>query len=580
MQVTAAPTAAAPRGGLADRVEGHRISVGQAALDCAFLALVTVLSFLVYFRHLGFYYDDYSLLARMRASGDDSLLGLYDAVRPALGQRPIAAFMFASLCWLFGLDPTGYHVVNSGLIVAVAVILYLVLRELRLPRLVAVALPLVYTMLPHYATERFWMDLVGVNASTALYLLSLYAGLRSVRASRAALVAWAAIAAAAVVVMMFTYELFAPLVLLNVALVWWVARSSPGVATRRGAAILVTSVLLGALVVSGVAKLAGVAEHGQNGYEIGLDKGLPYHIAYLVSGAVKVNLGTYFVALPYVLWWIVLNEFSVDNAAVAVLTAVVAFLYLWRIGRRDRVLFQSTDVWRALVVVGALTFVLGYAIFLTTDAVAFRSAGIDNRVNVAAALGVAAIVLGAIVWLSGRRPGARGHVAFAAATASVVGVGVFVIGTLGSYWTAAAQEQRAILRGLERHTIAPSTTVILDGVCPEIGPAVVFADESDFRNALRLERGDYSLAGDVAAEGLRADRRGLTLDMRIFDKRSVRTYPYGRGLAVYDSREGRLHAIPDRRSARAYVDSRPALGCEPQRSFAWGFDPGNRWSLL
>ena len=41
-----------------------------------------------------------------------------------------------------------------------------------------------------------------------------------------------------------------------------------------------------------------------------------------------------------------------------------------------------------------LAFVLGHAIFLTNPQVLFRSAGIDNRVNAGAALGVAAFLVG------------------------------------------------------------------------------------------------------------------------------------------------------------------------------------------
>jgi hypothetical protein len=62
---------------------------------------------------------------------------------------------FAALDRLFGLNPLGYHIVNAFLLVAVAWLFYLVLRELRLPRLLCVALPLVYSTLPHYATNRF-----------------------------------------------------------------------------------------------------------------------------------------------------------------------------------------------------------------------------------------------------------------------------------------------------------------------------------------------------------------------------------------------------------------------------------------
>jgi hypothetical protein len=557
------------------------IPTRNAVADCGFLSLVTIASIVLYVRELGFYYDDYSLLGRMHLSEDQSILGVYESVRPALGQRPIAAGIFALLYWLFGTEPLGYHVVNSGLLIVVAVLLYLVLRELRLPRLIAVALPLVYIMLPHYATERFWMDLAGVNLSTGLYLLSLYASLRAVRASAAALLAWILIAVLGVGVMMFTYELFAPLVFLNVALVWWAARTGERSSSRR-AVLLTSGSLLVTLLAAGVTKLIGVAEEGQNGYEVGFENGVVYHVAYLVAGAVKVNLGTYFLAFPYVLWWIVRNEFSVVNAAAAALIGLATFAFLWRIGRSDRDFFRVERMSHALVAVGLVTFALGYAIFLTTDSVAFRSAGIDNRVNVGAAMGVATVLIGVIGWISARLTPGRDLLAFCAATAVVVAAGAFVIETLGSFWTRAAQRQDEIVTAVKQEAgmVPPSTTLILDGSCPEIGPAVVFADESDFRGALKVEFEDATIKADVASEALGATASGLMLETTHFGRRSRRSYPYGRGLIVYDFASRRSYRLLDRTRAETYVArSRPSFRCPLQRSFAWGFDPFDRWSL-
>jgi dolichyl-phosphate-mannose--protein O-mannosyl transferase len=112
------------------------------------LAVVNAASLLRYVGDLGFYYDDYSVLRRMSLSEDQSLLGLYDAVRPATGQRPLQAFTFATLYRFFGTDALGYHIWNAFLLVAIAVLLYLVLRKLRLPRLICVAVSLLYSTLP------------------------------------------------------------------------------------------------------------------------------------------------------------------------------------------------------------------------------------------------------------------------------------------------------------------------------------------------------------------------------------------------------------------------------------------------
>ena len=550
----------------------------HAAADVAFLSAVTALSLVFYVGGLGFYYDDYSLLSRMDVSEDRSLLGYYDAVEEGYGERPVAAFVFATLFWLFGLDPLGYHVANAGMLVTIALLLYFVLRELRLPRVVAVAIPLVYLTLPHYATARFWAELVNANLSVVLYLVSLYASLRALRASGYTRLGWVALLGITIAATVFTYEVVLPLFLLNALLVWWAAR-------RDGQSVdrLVLAAIVGTLLIAGGLKAVIVADGSQNGYELGLESGVLHHLAYLASGVVKLHLGTYLLALPYVLWWIVDNRFSAFDAGLAAAVGLIAFLYLRRLGHRDRHAFAAPTTWRALIVAGVITIALGYAIFLTTQSILFRSAGIDNRLNAGAALGVAGVLVGVIGLVAGRLDARRSVTAFSFAVACSVACGVFVINSLASFWTSAAQEQHAILSSIREDVgpLQPSTTIILDGSCPELGPAVVFAGEWDLMAALQLAHQDWSLTADVASEGMHASRDGLTIVTVPVDSRFVRTYPYGTGLVVYDYAARRAHRLPDRTAAARYVRRmRPSFDCPRQRSFAWGFDPWRRLSLL
>jgi hypothetical protein len=558
----------------------RRIAVASALLDCALLAAVIGISTLPYLRGLGFYYDDYSVLAQLEASHDHSLSGLYHAVRPLNGQRPLQSLIFAALYRVFGLNPLGYHVVNAFLLVAVAWLLYLVLRELRLPRLMCVALPLVYSVLPHYATNRFWLDAFQITVSNVFYLLSLYAGLRALRARRAALPGWLTLAVGAVAGSLFAYEVVYPLFLLELALLWWAARRS--VRDVPAAQWITIGGLAVAIVAVGVVKATLVAERGQNGYQVGFGDGLAHHLAYLVSGSIKLNVGTYLLAVPYVLWWIVRHRLTAANLGAASAAGLLAFGYAWWIAKGDREALIGNRHWRNCMRVGLVAFVLGYAIFLTNRQILFRSAGIDNRVNAAAALGVAAVLVGAIGWVAARLTGQRGIVVFSTGVGCIVATGVLTVATLGSFWTSAAKKQHAIVSGLERTipSLPSSSTVVLDGVCPEIGPAVVFADQWDLRGALALAYHDPSLAADAATESLRAGSRRLELEMTFLDDRSTRTYSYGPHLFLYDFPRRTLHVLRDRTEAARYVSSeRSSFKCPPQRSFAWGLDPSRRLSL-
>jgi uncharacterized membrane protein YjfL (UPF0719 family) len=553
----------------------------RALVDCAFLGAVIGLSTLPYIARLGFYYDDYSVLGRMSAVHDGSLSNLYHAVRPLTGQRPLQALTFATLYLLFGTHALGYHICNACLLVVVAALLYLVLRELRLPRLVCVALPLVYSTLPHYATNRYWLDAFQINLSSAFFLGGVYAGFRAVRGRSPQHLLWLGVALLCIAGSLLAYEVVYPLFLLAVVLLWRAARTREpvfGGHTRR----IEVGVFAAGLLAVGLAKTALVAEHGQNAYQVGFGGGYAHHVAYLVSGAVKLNVGTYFLAMPYVLWWIVVHRFSAVNAAVAVGCGLIALGYLVHVGRREGDVFAARKTWRTLALVGLATFVLGYAIFLTSQSILFRSAAIDNRVNAAAALGVAGVLVGWVGLLARQVEARRRLLVFASTLGCAVAVGVFVVDTLGSFWTSAAQRQRALVREV-RGAVGPgpgSTMVILDGVCPEDGPAVVFADQYDLRGALRVAYHDPSLSADVATEGLRAEPRDLALEMTFLDAKSTRTYPYRRTLLVYDAETRRLHRLRDRAEAEGYLArSRPVFSCPPQRSFAWGFDPSRRLSL-
>jgi hypothetical protein len=556
-----------------------RARIGLAAGDCALLVAVTAISILPYVRGLGFYYDDYPVIERMHSATHQSLAGLYHSIRPLTGQRPLQALIYAVLYRLFGLHPLGYHVVNACLLAAVAVLFYLVLRELRLPRLLCVVLPLVYSTLPHYSTNRFWMDAFQINLSSLFYFLSLYAGLRALRARRVTLPAWAVVAVTCVAGSLFAYEVAFPLFILSLALLWWAQRTSPDSTALNGR--IAIGGVAAAILSAGAVKTLLVAEHGQNAYRIGVQDGFVHHLAYLVSGSIKVNLGTYLAALPYVVEWTLQHQTTAADAAAAAASGLAALLYVRRLSAGDRDLFADSHLWRNLAGTGFVVFVLGYSIFVTNQRVLFRSAGIDNRVNAAAALGVAILLVAGFGWIATRLPNARRVAFFSAAVGTTVAVGVLIVDGLGGFWTRAANEQQTIVNSLRATdpSLPSSSTVILDGVCPEAGPAVVFADQWDFRADLQLAYGDQTLVADTATEALRAEGGSFALTMSFLGTSSTRKYAYGPRLFVYDFPRRELEPIRNGAEARRYVAARRPLDCPPQRGFAWGFDPFSRTSL-
>jgi hypothetical protein len=269
------------------------------------------------------------------------------------------------------------------------------------------------------------------------------------------------------------------------------------------------------------------------------------------------------------------------NAIVALGIGLLSFVYLLRASSRDDLKLMAGTTWRAVVKVGFVAFVLGYAIFLVTPTFLFRSAGIDNRINAAAALGIAAMIVGAVGLAVGRLALRRQLVAFSACIAGIVVAAVFVVETLSSFWTASAEQQREIVSAIaaDASQIPKSGILILEGACPEVGPTPVFADEWDLREALKFRLDDPSLVADVAGAGMRVEGRTLAIENRSSYAVGTQNYPLGARLVVYDYSRRRLQQLGEPATARRYIAQRPPPACPPQRSFAWGFDPANRWSL-
>jgi hypothetical protein len=98
------------------------------------LALLVAISFLPYVFRLGFYSDDWAFLAVLDAGAQQGFAGLFATLseNPNLYARPVQTVHMMLLHEAFGLEPLGYHLVNSATLVAAAVLMYLASRRLEL----------------------------------------------------------------------------------------------------------------------------------------------------------------------------------------------------------------------------------------------------------------------------------------------------------------------------------------------------------------------------------------------------------------------------------------------------------------
>lgn len=557
--------------------------------DMLLIAGLVLLSVVAYAGQLGFYSDDWAILAYFRASTDQSLAEILRLGVAFIPYRPGQAANLGILYWLFGLSPLGYHVANALVLAAIGPLFYLVLRECGQGRLIALAVPLVWLCLPHYATNRYWYAAFAVPVCTLFYFASLYADLRVVRPGRLGGVAWKALAVVSLLASVLTYEIWLPLFCVSPLLVWYRSRQ-PGVpATNpagglevRGAAWLALPTVLAVaavttykLLLTTRLKPAPLAEHVTWFWNL-------LHDAVLTTVA-----GDFGLRLPFTLADIFRNYPDAIATALALSCGVIAFAGLVRADGRSGGAGLRPGPMLALAGVGVLVFFAGYGIFFASFNAAVSSTGANNRTAIASTAGLAMIAVGLAGWLgSWWRPGRGRVLVFAGVLAVTCATGLLIINTVATFWIAAAGRQQQVLAALREQVprLPAGANLLLDGVCPYVGPAPVFETWWDLSGALQIVYGDQSLVGDVVTPKVSLRPDGVYTRM-YGDLRGP--YPYDRLLVFNVGRES-LEPLPGPFVAQRYFQATNptgANGCRPYTEgvgeplFVRGAEPVSRAPL-
>jgi hypothetical protein len=114
-------------------------------------------------------------------------------------------------------------------------------------------------------------------------------------------------------------------------------------------------------------------------------------------------------------------------------------------------------------------------------------------------------------------------------------------------------------------------TVVLDGVCPEVGPGVVFAAPHDLAGLLRRRYQDSKVQANVATTGpVGVESHDLVISAALPWRTIPLSYPYGPRLFVYYWPRRSVVVLRDAAAARRYLAATPRPSCPPLRSFTWG----------
>lgn len=534
--------------------EGKRLFSSHGALqDCLFLGFVVVLSLSLYIQDLGFYSDDWSFLGPLSMSKDQSIPGLFRSIYdPWVRMRPVQILYLAGLYWLFGPHPFGYHMANAAVFASGVVFFYLVLREKGEQRVLALVVPMVYALLPHYCTDRFWVAAFQINLSMALYFLSLYSDLRSLQARQARLWGWKLLGILGLLGSTLAYEVFLPLFFLNPLLAWYRSRQLHGSDQGRRVSRWKSAVLLGS---NFPILMAVIVFKAWTTVRLEYQSGLKEHAVWFLKQAIAVNYGDYGLGLPRVVWRILRDYPDWAVFAVGGVLGLIIFGYLCRVASESKAELPGRTGMLGFIVGGFVVFGLGYAIFLITRNAQNSPTGISNRVAIAAAVGVAFSLVGGLGWVSMLLPsGSLRRRFFCMLVALLCTSGFLINNTVAVFWIDAYRQEKEILADIRQRfpTLPHESTLILDGICPYVGPAIVFESNWDLAGALMMIYRDYTLRADVVTPNLEIKEDGLsTLLYGSIESH----YPYGEKLFVYHFGRKMTYQLPDAQAARLYFQT-------------------------
>lgn len=545
--------------------------------DCLFLGFLVLVSLVLYIRQLGFYSDDWSFLGSLSLSADDSLAGLFKSIySPWVRMRPVQVFYLALLYWLFGAQPLGYHLVNALLLILGVALFYLALVELGLPRVYALAIPAVYALSPHYSTTRFWVAAAQANVSMVFYFLSLYALLMALRAAAPSIWLWLALALAGMLVSILAYEVFLPLFAVHLAVLWLKHGDRAVLSPGNSPAWLRPALQIGLFGSGLVAMLAFKAlttvrtatseslrdilrtafsiNYAENGYGLNFLR------------AIQVSYVDYGIYLPRVILTILQDYPLAANLIAGLALGILMYLYLSRASAGQPFAIPSMGGIFFWLGMSFILFGLGYAIFLTNYNVLFTTTGMGNRTAIAAAAGVVVTMIAGILLICRALPGGLRRRFFCLSVSALVASGFLINNTIASFWIESYRLEQAIIAEVRQAfpTLPAGSALILDGVCPYRGPAVVFESNWDLAGVLMMHYGDVSLRADVVTPNMRVEPEGIYTTIN----GNQSFYPYAK-LYVYHYGRDLVYSLADFESARIYFQNFTpdfSNGCPPGSS--------------
>ena len=462
------------RGQLGFGVRRGELGLGRetALVSLVFVAIAAAV-FGSYVSKGGFYSDDWANVAVVQQHG---LLGAIPAQVDGIPQRPLLAVLQLLPHAVFGSDPQPHLVLAIVLAILVSICFFYLLRLLNISFLGAATVAGLVLLFPWSDSSRLWPEGSINQVAVILYLLGAITAFWGLRANgrRAALIRLGA--CVLFVASVLTYEATGPVALATGAL--YLAFAS----RRRALAAWGTDLLaVGAALIFSAATASKHVGSGQS---------LFGWLGKMARGAIVLTAHAVF---PIVggHTWVVL--------AVLAFVAVAAGLAL--LGK-DRLL--SAELKRPLLILAVAAVAIGLSYLMFVPAVYWtpQKPGLENRVNLVAALPIAlfayTFVQLAVLLLippARRQPRLRTALVGLIAVALAVDYGAR-LHTDEHVWVQTYRAERAELTALRAALPSPrpGTTIFTFGVPAQVAPRMpVFYDTWDLDAAAEATYRDVSI---------------------------------------------------------------------------------------
>ena len=538
-------------------------------VDCLLLLAVVLVSALPYMSGTGFHSDDWSYQAELSQSSGESLGKIFlqmwaedSNIRPVMVAYLVLTFR------AFGHHQMAYQVFNTFSLGLAVVILYLVLRELRTERFLALSIALVFGLLPHYSTDRFWWASHQAVFCMTFAFLGILALSRSFRQEESHPKMWLAVAVLSLLASVLSYEVALGLIVASVAMIGWREFGRNRDWRRHGSAKLI-GLAIPILVLLSVGIFKALTQN-----RIVAHNRVPFFLTHFVeltwltvNQAIQFCFFSYGLKMPGVLMSLY-RQSALDWAALSV-SAIVTFLvaaYLWKHMDASAIpnLLESLRIFG----IGVVLFCLGYALFFRDPGTEFSSVGINSRVTIASAFGAAFVSIAMVSLVcSCFRSGVVRVRFFSLAIGLICGANCMAVNGIAYFWRDAALKQEVILNSVATnvHALPHGSVLLLDGFCRFSGPGVVFETDWDTTGAVQFTLNDYSLSSDVVSPNTHF--LDPDVETTIYGTPEHK-YPYSDHLYVYNVGNRLLAKLPSKAAAYSYLSAfNPGgdSGCPPGR---------------